>query len=119
MFRKIKIVSTLIPRNRTSALAVLAGTLLIFFELYFLVVARFGCNADIGLGKYTTDGACYNYLYGYNDFADILVLGIPFLVATYICTLFNFSKISGFFISVSLYIVAILVARVLSFLVLR
>jgi len=41
----------------------------------------FSCNDTYGLGRYTADGACFNYIYGYSFIGGILDLLSPILLS--------------------------------------
>lgn len=78
--------------------------------VYFVLIARFGCNAEFGLGKITDDGACYNYIYGYNIFIDVLSIAFPFLASFFIAKTAGYlwywaclMSLGGFLISVSVF----------------
>ena len=53
----------------------------ILFQAYLLIYGYYGCDPDIGMGQETSDGVCYNSIYGYSISADLLAMCLPLAIS--------------------------------------
>ncbi|RAX41941.1 hypothetical protein DQ393_10160 [Rhizobium tropici] len=88
-------------------IAIFSVYIFIFFIFYLFISGLFGCNFQYGLGIYTADGACENYIYGYSVVGQFIDYLTPLFVAIYVGSYFKLPRLFSFIFSALLYALVI------------